>query len=202
MGTTESVMTKPPLSPLPDVVTSAVGNRILGAADRLFPRYGLGAIGVDALVAEAGTTKRTLYQRFDSKDGVIAAYLRRRAHRWQAWLVEGEGVLEAADPQWALDRVFSAAKKWSSELRGCAFVNAWGEVGVGLSDAGPLSLAAAEVRAEKSWMSQLFTQIAGSDHKGAMVHAIYEGAQVCASTLDDPSAFESARDGAAMILRQ
>ena len=51
---------------------------ILQAADRLFSRDGFGLTGVDALAAEAGVTKRTLYKQFGSKEGLFAEWLRQR----------------------------------------------------------------------------------------------------------------------------
>ena len=48
------------------------------AADRLFYRKGIRAVGVDAVAAEAGISKRSLYDTFPSKDALVAAYLRQR----------------------------------------------------------------------------------------------------------------------------
>ena len=53
--------------------------RILDAADRMFTEHGVRAVGVDAIVAAADTAKTTLYAHFGSKDGVVVAYLQRRA---------------------------------------------------------------------------------------------------------------------------
>src|SRR6478609_5615492 len=53
--------------------------RILDAADRLFGEHGIRAVGVEAIVAAADTAKTTLYAHFGSKDGVVVAYLQRRA---------------------------------------------------------------------------------------------------------------------------
>jgi AcrR family transcriptional regulator len=44
-------------------------------------------VGVDAIAAEAGVTKKTLYDKFGSKDRLVAAYL--RAGRAVAVLVTG-----------------------------------------------------------------------------------------------------------------
>ena len=55
----------------------STSERILETADRLF--YGQGtAVGVDTLAAEAGVSKRTLYNHYPSKDALIEAYLTRR----------------------------------------------------------------------------------------------------------------------------
>ncbi|MEW6690153.1 MAG: helix-turn-helix domain-containing protein [Pseudomonadota bacterium] len=52
--------------------------RILAAADKLFYSQGIRAVGVDAIAAEAGVSKRTLYNHYPSKDALIAAYLTAR----------------------------------------------------------------------------------------------------------------------------
>lgn len=50
--------------------------RILTAATSLFYARGIRAVGVDAIAAEAGVTKRTMYKHFESKDVLVAAYLK------------------------------------------------------------------------------------------------------------------------------
>src|SRR4030081_13665 len=52
--------------------------RILAAADKLFYSQGIRAVGVDTVAAEAGVSKRTLYNHYLSKDDLIAAYLTAR----------------------------------------------------------------------------------------------------------------------------
>jgi len=46
--------------------------RILAAADKLFYQQGIRAVGVDAIVAESGVSKRTLYNYYATKDDLIA----------------------------------------------------------------------------------------------------------------------------------
>src|SRR5437870_2280594 len=53
--------------------------RILAAASDLFYRHGIRAVGVEAIAEAAGTNKMTLYRHFDSKDELVAEYLRRLA---------------------------------------------------------------------------------------------------------------------------
>ncbi|MDQ4084268.1 MAG: TetR/AcrR family transcriptional regulator, partial [Actinomycetota bacterium] len=48
--------------------------RILDVASELFYWRGIHAVGVDTIAAESGVTKRTLYDRFGSKDGLVVAY--------------------------------------------------------------------------------------------------------------------------------
>src|SRR5687767_8120371 len=105
------------------------GERLLDAAAQLFYRRGIRAVGVDLIAEEAGTTKKTLYDCFGSKDALVALYLRRRAMRWQEFLRSrlGGPETDAAD---RVRRVFDALEEWhESGARGCAFVNAYAEVG-------------------------------------------------------------------------
>ena len=51
--------------------------RILSASKKLFRERGINGTGMDQLCAEAGVSKRTLYQHFDGKDELIAEHLRR-----------------------------------------------------------------------------------------------------------------------------
>src|ERR1700682_2435325 len=53
-------------------------DRILETADRLFYGQGIRAVGVETIAAEAGISKRTLYNHFPSKDALIVGYLLRR----------------------------------------------------------------------------------------------------------------------------
>ncbi|WP_286960734.1 TetR/AcrR family transcriptional regulator [Arsenicicoccus sp. UBA7492] len=179
-----------PVMPAPE--TTAVGRRILDAGSRLFYERGITATGVDLVCEEAETTKRTLYQRFGSKDGLVAAYLAGRAHDWQTHLLEGlDGI---TDPDDRVAEVFAIAReRASTHRRGCAFVNAWAELG---DHAGA---AADVVREEKDWMRALLTDLTGSEQRGAIVHQLYEGAQVCATIEGDLSAFDRAAQGSAAL---
>jgi AcrR family transcriptional regulator len=61
------VIAKKPLSPR---------ERILEAAGDLFHRYGIRGVGVEAIAESAGTNKMTLYRHFESKDELVAEWLR------------------------------------------------------------------------------------------------------------------------------
>ncbi|RCG26673.1 TetR/AcrR family transcriptional regulator [Streptomyces diacarni] len=105
--------------------------KVLEAASTLFYERGITAVGVDLIAKEAGTTKKTLYDRFGGKDALIAAYLRERDRRWRSWLT---GWLEehaaAAGPRARLLATFDALAEWTRRHnpRGCGFVNAAAEL--------------------------------------------------------------------------
>src|SRR5882672_8474099 len=92
--------------------TSAMAQRILETADRLFYGQGIRAVGVDTVAAEAGISKRTLYNHFPSKDALIVAYLSRR-------LVPVES--SDASPEAQLFGVFDRLERSfaSDDFRGC-----------------------------------------------------------------------------------
>lgn len=189
----------PQVTRLDDPMTP-VGERLVQTASRLFYARGIRAVGVELIAEEAGTTKKTLYDRFGSKDALVTVYLRRRAELWQT-LVLGR-LADHPEPGAArVLTVLDALDAWLAEQwHGCAFVNAYAEIG------GTEHLALPVVRAEKAWMRQLFTALveeAGYDDPtglGAQVHLLYEGAIVAltAGGLDD--ALVMARRAAARLL--
>ena len=177
--------------PWPVVRSTEVGERILVAADELFYSRGITGVGVELIADRSETTKRTLYQRFGSKDGLVEAYLRRRGSVWQQFLIDH---LDAT--AWTSEEFFRRAGQWAvSHDRGCAFVNAWAEVGGQGS-----SRAAGAIRDEKQWMRELITDLVGGGGALAMaVHQLYEGAQVAATVLDERDAFLVASAAAARL---
>ena len=109
-----------------DEPMTPVGERLAATASGLFYARGIRAVGVELIAAEAGTTKKTLYDRFGSKDALVTLYLRRRAALWQATAV---AYLDEHHPAPGVGRVlgvFDALGSWLAvQWRGCAFVNAY-----------------------------------------------------------------------------
>ena len=86
--------------------------RILITAYALFTTYGLSAVGVDRVVAEAGVAKSTLYRHFPSKDDLVVAVLDRRDLIWtQGWL-RPEVERLASTPAGRLLAIFDALDIW------------------------------------------------------------------------------------------
>lgn len=177
--------------PFDDPTLTPAGERLLDAASELFYRRGIRAVGVDLVAESAGTTKKTLYDRFGSKDELVALYLRRRARRWQTFLADR---LAASGSERGL-AVFDALAAWLRDQdRGCAFVNAYAEVG------GSGHPAEAVIRAEKEWMRGLFVELAGDEGAGAELYLLYEGATVSHTAGGRPDAVATARSAAARLL--
>src|ERR1700731_5242154 len=59
--------------------------RIIAVAADLFYRHGIKAVGVDSIAEAAGTNKMTLYRHFNSKDELVAEYLRQEAGKADAY---------------------------------------------------------------------------------------------------------------------
>jgi AcrR family transcriptional regulator len=70
------------------------GRRILEAAQRHFNEHGLERASVDAIAADAGVSKMTVYSNFGSKEGLFQAWVRDRS----ATVVTGFPGAEALDP--------------------------------------------------------------------------------------------------------
>src|ERR1700709_2817456 len=107
-----------------------MASRIVAAATTCFYRDGIWATGVDAVAAEAGFSKRALYNHFGSKDGVIAAYLRHLENSWQANL---DSLCEEIDDNDAIGRVVAYVHAYGrpvepERFRGSAFMNAAAEL--------------------------------------------------------------------------
>ena len=65
---------------------SAVRDRILATASKLFYKNGVHAVGVDLIVAVSGIAKTSLYRHFGNKDSLVAAFLEGEdADFWRQW---------------------------------------------------------------------------------------------------------------------
>jgi AcrR family transcriptional regulator len=99
--------------------------RILAAASDLFYRHGIRAVGVEAIAEAAGTNKMTLYRHFQSKDELVAEYLRQSAKAadvcWDQLeqLHPGDGLAQLG--AWFREVAEHVA---DSDQRGCALANA------------------------------------------------------------------------------
>lgn len=104
--------------------------RVLDAASELFYGQGINAVGVDLIAKHAGVTKKTLYERFGSKEALVAAYLRERDERWRAWLTAEVDASPRQDPPDRVLATFDALAVWMrrENPRGCGFVNAAAEL--------------------------------------------------------------------------
>src|SRR3954452_2395560 len=99
--------------------------RILSAAYDLFSRRGVRAVGIDAIIAQSGVARMTLYRHFASKEQLVLAYLERREELWTRRWLQAEVEQRASDPAERLLAIFDVFDAWfrREDFEGCAFIN-------------------------------------------------------------------------------
>ena len=153
--------------------------RILKAADELFYRLGIRAVGVDAIAEAAGTNKMTLYRHFPSKDALVSEYLRGKAKRAEALWER----LEAEHPGDPLAQLHAWVKYVAEDVicrgsRGCAHANAAVELAEKEHPARPMI--EAFKRAQRERLSQLCRGAGLTEPEllASELHLVLEGARV------------------------
>ena len=152
--------------------STAVHEHILDTAERLFYAQGIQRVGVDAVVAAAGISKRTLYKHFGSREQLVAAYLQRRGARHPEQPKAGEELNEILG-------VFRRLERWfgSKDFRGCPFSNAIAELG-GEADHPALAVAL-DVKARNTAWFEVRLNALGAAHPGLLatqLSVLVEGA--------------------------
>ncbi|HVS23826.1 MAG TPA: TetR/AcrR family transcriptional regulator [Gammaproteobacteria bacterium] len=124
-----------PGSPFPGGVAecdaaSCARDRIFEAARKLFYKYGIRGVSVDAIAAEADTTKVTLYRVFESKEDLVVKVLEDQSKRFWSWwdsvIAQHQG-----DARAQLDVLFANIRDKLAVLgadRGCPLSNASVEI--------------------------------------------------------------------------
>jgi AcrR family transcriptional regulator len=107
---------------------------LLSAAARLFYAQGVGATGIDAITAEAGVAKKSLYNNFVSKSDLVGAYLEARHEEWLG--LYRTRVDRADGPRERVLAVFDAYLDhahfaYEHGFRGCGLLNAAAELPAG-----------------------------------------------------------------------
>lgn len=175
--------------------------RVLEVASELFYSRGVNVVGMELIAEEAGVTKKTIYDRFGSKQRLVVAYLRARDLRWRDFLTSR---VEAHGPP--IDRIvatFAALEEWMDREneRGCAMVNAYAE----LSD--PRHPGRAVAREQKHWLRDLYRTLVaptGAGDPDALADTLlmlHEGAVVARNVTGITDAALTAKEAAQALLR-
>ncbi|MUL41343.1 TetR/AcrR family transcriptional regulator [Streptomonospora sp. PA3] len=176
------------------------GKRILDAAGGLFYREGINAVGVALVADTAGVTKKTLYDRFGSKDELVVHYLQRRHDDWWAYLDER---LAAAAPPRTLVLIDAYVSHPGLEAaRGCAFINAAAELPPGHAG---WEVIRAHKRAVRTRLAELIAQDApqaDAEDLAEHVFLLIEGAIAHTGIDGGDGRVQKARDLAARLLRE
>jgi AcrR family transcriptional regulator len=177
--------------------------RLIESARTLFCRYGINSVGVDTIVAAAGTAKTTLYKLFGSKDGLVEAVLDREGRIWRDWFLDAiDGPGGTARDR--LGRIGPALKTWFSrdDFFGCPFINAVGESDKADDRMRALAIAHKKIVLER--LSSLCAE-AGDPEPEQTAHTlglIIDGAIVMALITRDTSAAEVASRACAAFMRR
>jgi AcrR family transcriptional regulator len=106
-----------------------VRQRILVAAGDLFHKQGIRGVGVEAIAEAAQTNKMTLYRYFESKDELIAEWVRgivaHKEEEWKDLNAKHRGDPEGQLQDWSRR---TAAQLRAMEERGSALGNAFAEL--------------------------------------------------------------------------
>jgi AcrR family transcriptional regulator len=176
----------------------AIRTQILDAAETLLYARGIHGVGMDDIRNASGVSLKRLYREFPGKERVVEAFLQRRDLRWRGSLASYvEGVDDPRERPLAL---FDWLAQWFAEpgFRGCAWINAYGELG-GTSEI-VARLARQHKDAFRAYVEQL-TLDAGSDRStGQQLWLLAEGAMVAAGIFGETDQAPRARRAAAALL--
>lgn len=160
--------------------------RIFNAAKDLFYRYGIRAVGVDSIAAEAGATKMTLYRSFDSKDKLVAECLRGHSREFWEWWDEIIAP-HAGNPKaqlLTLMKAFTEGKCGEEESHGCPMANAIVE----LSEKDPGFEVVVEHKAEmRKRLRELCTELKARNPAllADALHLLIEGGYISSRTFQE-----------------
>jgi AcrR family transcriptional regulator len=195
-GTTENLHSLPPKSlQMSDEQARAAA---LDAADRLFYEPGIRAVRMEELRDQSGVSLKRLYKLFPNKDRLAEEALRRREAAFVAALRAYTETRRS--PRARVLSLFDFLAEWFAEpeFRGCAFINAFGE----MSSTSPCVLAAAQSqkRSLRTLVGELIKPAGGPAALADQVTMLFNGAIVSASMLGDEGAARHAKQAARALL--
>jgi AcrR family transcriptional regulator len=151
--------------------------RIVETAYELFYNRGFNRVGVDAIAAKAGVTKRTLYYHFPSKDHLLAGVFHHYSHlalkRIEKW-----GSNLPHDPEGMIDALFASLARWAAKPRweGAGFTRLVMEL-ADLSGHPARSIARRHKREVEAWLeAELYKrEVSRPTERAAQVMLLIEG---------------------------
>ncbi|MGW9404341.1 TetR/AcrR family transcriptional regulator [Arthrobacter sp. NPDC055585] len=171
---------------------------VIEVADRLFYERGIQAVGMAELRREVDLPLKKLYALFPSKQAIVFAVLDRRHRIWTAGLQEK--IDAAPDPRLKLLAVYDYLADWFAEdsFRGCAFINAFGELGSQSPDI------AERTREHKESfqlvLAGLVADAGGSPALAPQLALLAEGAQTTAAISGSAEPAQQARQAAEILI--
>ncbi|WP_118986939.1 TetR/AcrR family transcriptional regulator [Photorhabdus sp. CRCIA-P01] len=104
-----------------------IRENMLDVVEELIYTRGIAATGIDLITRTTGSSRKTIYRYFGTKEGLVEEVLRRRDERWMRWFTSS--LAEYKTPKEKLLNIFLVLQRWfaSDDFRGCAFINTSGE---------------------------------------------------------------------------
>jgi AcrR family transcriptional regulator len=172
--------------------------RIISAASALFYNDGIRGVGVDAVAAKAGITKRTLYYHFRSKDDLVAAYLAARDQPnlalFKQWFAEADAGLPAR-----VERIFRnlARSARHPKWKGCGFLRTSAEL-ANMPGHPAMKIGAAHKKKFEAWLCDVFeaNAIGEASKLARQIVLLLDGSFAVVLLHRDPSYMETAGQAA------
>lgn len=176
--------------------TGAARRRILESAARKFYADGIAATGIDAITADAGVAKMSLYNNFASKSALVSASLEARHAEWLA--LYARRARRASDPVTRTLAVFDAyldqaALAPESGYRGNALLNAAAELALGAPGREVVRRHCAEVDGILAASLRELTDRARAERTSQHLSYLLHGALVCSGLEADRRRLRDAR---------
>ncbi len=177
-----------------------VQQKLLRATEHLIYAGGINATGMDLIVKTSGVARKSIYKHYGTKEALVAAALEARDERWMQWFVAA--TTRAPSPRACVLSIFDALREWfaSDGFRGCAFINAAGEIGDADS---PIRAVARRHKERLLAHVQSLVRATGqpnTDERARQLLVLIDGAIAVALVTGDASITDSAERAAKALL--
>ncbi|MDH0090984.1 TetR/AcrR family transcriptional regulator [Achromobacter mucicolens] len=178
-----------------------VQEKLMRATESLIYAGGINATGMDLIVKTSGVARKSIYKHYGTKEVLVAAALSARDERWMQWFIDA--TTRAPSPRDRVLSIFDALREWfaSEGFRGCAFINAAGEVGDADS---PIRAVARRHKERLLAHVQSLVQadgVAQPEECARQLLVLIDGAIAVAMVTGDASITDSAERAAAALLQ-
>lgn len=176
---------------------SAVRERILDVASRLFYEQGYNSTGINQIIEEADIAKASLYHHFASKTDLLSAYLQETDER--SFTLLNSFIDNIKDPRKKVLGIFDYRinRQLASNFKGCQFIKISSEAA--RDDEQVFELVARNKARMKAYIKTLLVQ-SGARHEtmpvAMLADALFlllEGATISVTINKDPDALRTAK---------
>ena len=177
-------------------------DRIIAAANKLFYSDGIKGVSVDAVAAQAGVTKRTLYYHFASKDDLVTAYLAGRDQPnlalFRRWFDETEG--DVAHKVRGIFRNLARSAR-HPKWKGCGFLRTSAEL-ANMPGHPAIKIGILHKKKFEGWLQVIFAdaQIADSLQLARQIVLLLDGSFAVVLLQRDASYMETAGEAAFSLI--